>query len=102
MKSVNVFTEPRTGVEVQPWPNATGQYAVGLGVYPKQWRGASQGGVPWGILMSYCVRVAPNSGGGGLTAIASRSWGSAGSPPPGTTPLASPPTAMTVDVTGFD
>lgn len=100
MKPVNALTVPTTGVEVQPWPNAARQYAVGLGVYPKQCRGASQAGVPWGILMSYCVRVGPNSGGGGLTAIASRPWGSAGGPAPGTTPLASPPTAMTVDVTG--
>jgi len=101
MKSVNVFTVPTIGVKVQPWPNATRQYAVGLGVYSKQWRGASQAGVPWGILMSYCVRAGPNYGGVGLTAIASRPWRSAGSPPPGTTPLASPPTAMTVDVTGL-
>lgn len=101
MKPVNTLTVPTTGVEVKPWPNAARQYAVGLRVYQKQWRDTSQAGLPWGILMSYCVRVGPNRGGVGLTAIASRPWGSAGSPPLGTMPLASPPTAMTVDVTGL-
>lgn len=56
---------------------------------------------PVGHLDVILCLVGPNSGGGGLTAIASRPWGSAGSPPLGAMPLASPPTAMTVDVTGL-
>lgn len=101
MKIANVFTVPTTGLRVDAWPVAGRKYAVGLGVYPKQWRGADQGGRPWGVFMSYCVRVGPTSGGGGYTAIASRPWGAGGDPPPSATPQASPPTAMTVDVTGL-
>jgi hypothetical protein len=101
MKVANVFAVPTTGVKVETWPVPGRNYAVGLGVYPKSWRGASQNGAPWGVLMSYCVRVGPNSGGGGQTGIASRPWGSAGDSPPANTPEASPPTAMVVDVTGL-
>lgn len=98
MKVANAFTLPRTGVRVEPWPIPGKSYAVELGVYPKSWRGASQNGFPWGVLMSYCIRVGPSAGGGGLTAIASRPWGGAGDPPPANTPEASPPTAMIMDV----
>lgn len=100
MKIAGALTVPTSGVQVQSYPIAGRTYAVGLGIYPKQWRGAAAG-IPWGILMSYCIRVGPTSGGGGLTAIASRPWGSAGDPPPATSPLASPPTALFVDVTGL-
>ncbi len=99
MKVANVFTVPTTGMKVEPWPEAGNKYAVGLGVYPKQWRGAAQAGVPWGVMMSYCVRVGPTAGGGGYTAIASRPWG--GDSPPNDTPQAPPPTAMIVEVTGL-
>lgn len=101
MKIANVFTIPAAGVEVEPWPTPSRSYAVGLGVYAKCWRGAAQAGIPWGVLLSYCVRVGPTSGGGGLAAISSRPWGGAGDTPPGNTPIASPPTVMTVDVTGL-
>lgn len=101
MKISNVFTVPTTGLKVEAWPTPGRSYAVGLGVYAKCWRGAAQAGIPWGVLLSYCVRVGPTSGGGGLAAIASRPWGGAGDPPPGDTPMASPPTAMVVDVTGL-
>lgn len=101
MKIAGALTVPTTGVQVESYPIAGRTYAVGLGVYPKQWRGASAAGMPWGILMSYCIRVGPSSGGGGLAAIASRPWGSGGDSPPGTTPLAPPPTALFVDVTGL-
>lgn len=101
MKVANAFTVPTTGLRVEPWPMPQKSYAVGLGVYPKSWRGASQNGFPWGVLMSYCIRVGPTAGGGGLTAIASRPWGGAGNAPPANTPEASPPTAMIVDVTNL-
>lgn len=99
MKVANVFTVPTTGMKVEPWPEVGHSYAVGLGVYAKQWRGAAQAGVPWGVMMSYCVRVGPISGGGGYTAIAARPWGS--DTPPNDTPQAPPPPAMVVDVTGL-
>ena len=101
MKIANAFTVPTVGHLAESWPVAGRSYAVGLGVYPKSWRGASQNGLPWGVLMSYCVRVGPSSGGGGYAPIASRPWGSGGDAPPGDTPQASPPTAMIVDVTGL-
>jgi len=101
MKISNAFTVPTSGLQVQSYPVPGRTYAVGLGVYPKQWRGASQAGVPWGVLMSYCLQVGPTAGGGGLTAIASRPWGSAGDPAPGQMPLAPAPTVLIVDVTGL-
>lgn len=101
MKVVDAFPVATTGVVVKAWPEPTRSYAVGLGVYPKSWRGAAQAGLPWGILMSYCVRVGPTAGGGGYTGISSRPWGGGGDPAPGNTPQAAPPTAMIVDVTGL-
>lgn len=101
MKIAGAVVLPTSGVEIQSFPVTGRIYAVGLGVYAKQWRGAAAAGIPWGILMSYAVRVGPTSGGGGLVAIASRPTGSAGDSPPSTTPLSAPPTALIVDVTGL-
>ncbi|MNJ48518.1 hypothetical protein D3C77_437130 [compost metagenome] len=101
MKIANVFTVPTTGVKVEPWPVPGRSYAVSLGVYAKSWRGVAQAGLPWAVLMSYCVRVGPTSGGGGYAAIAARPAGGGGDSPPGNTPQPSPPTAMIVDVTGL-
>ncbi|MEG9624949.1 hypothetical protein [Pseudomonas guariconensis] len=101
MQVTNAFTVPTTGMKVEPWLVPGRKYAVGLGVYPKCWRGALNAGLPWGIVMSYCVRVGPTSGGGGHTAIISRPMGGGGDPTPPDTPQASPPTAMIVDVTGL-
>ncbi|MCY1455049.1 hypothetical protein D9M71_721560 [compost metagenome] len=101
MQVVNAFTLPASGMKVEPWPDASRQFAVGIGVYPKCWRGALSNGLPWGIVMSYCVRVGPTSGGGGHAAILSRPMGGGGDPTPPDTPQAAPPTAMIVDVTGL-
>ncbi|QXH49969.1 hypothetical protein KSS94_18720 [Pseudomonas fakonensis] len=101
MKVADAFTVPTSGLAIKPWPDPTRNYAIGLGVYAKCWRGAMQAGLPWGVLMSYAIRVGPSAGGGGFTGISSRLWGGGGDAPPGNTPQAAPPTAMIVDVTGL-
>jgi len=83
------------------WPSTTRNYAAGIGSYPKRGTGASLGGIPYWVQMSYGVSIGPSSAGVGELPISSRPTGGGGVAPPASSPAMQPPTLMIVDVTGF-
>ena len=100
MRPIDIVREAGPGTS-RNWPGPAGNYAAGIGHYPKRSVGASLAGVPYWVQMAYGVSVGPSTYAVGENPILSRPVGGGGTPPPPASPAMAAPTMMCLDVTAY-